>query len=176
VSARARSTTKRLKVGPLRGRSRRASEVARPGSGSTQRSVARASHRRKAHRIVSSSLSLHGRGGERGLGSNDRRRSRLQRRRVPTSERQACQRLDRTKQPRRTPGVRACGPAEAGDDVVKRRVPRSIAPPGSPPRTKDRTRATSAGAGRQVGWVAEVGRTYRDLHRQISARSKPRGR
>lgn len=31
-----------------------------------------------------------------------------------------------------------------------------------PPRATDRTRATSAGAGRQVGWVAEVGRTYRD--------------
>ena len=55
MSARARSTTKRLRVGPLRGRSRRCIRGSQgPGSGSIPRSVARASYRRKTHRTVHS--------------------------------------------------------------------------------------------------------------------------
>jgi len=48
-------------------------QVARPGSGSIKRSVARASYRRKAHRIVHSRLPSRARR-DGGLGSNDRRR------------------------------------------------------------------------------------------------------
>jgi len=54
VRAPALSTTTRLSVEPLRGRSRGCIHVARRGSGSTWRSVARASYRRKAHRIAPS--------------------------------------------------------------------------------------------------------------------------
>jgi hypothetical protein len=53
-------------------------QVARPGSGSTRRSVARASCRRKAHRIVPSPF-FFTEEGDGGLGSSDRRRSRLRR-------------------------------------------------------------------------------------------------
>jgi len=60
VWPRALSTTKRLPVGPLRGRSRGRIHVARRGSGSTKRSVARASYRRKAHPDRPLARPLHG--------------------------------------------------------------------------------------------------------------------
>jgi hypothetical protein len=56
------SMTKRLPVGPPRERSRGRIRVARRGSGSTERSVARASYRRKAHRTVLSHCSFTGSG------------------------------------------------------------------------------------------------------------------
>jgi len=77
-SGQALSTTKRLPVGPPRGRSWGRIHVARRGSGSTRRSVARASCRRKAHRIVHSLGSFTGDG---------RRRSRLERPRSQSSAR-----------------------------------------------------------------------------------------
>jgi len=112
VSAPALSTTKRLYVGPPRGRSR-GLRVARRGTGSTKRPVARTSYRRKAPRIVHSPGLFTEAGGQRSwLEREDV--SRLRGRRADASGRQGCQKLDPYERPRRTPEHRVVGSGGSG--------------------------------------------------------------
>jgi len=189
--ARALSTRKRMSFGPPRERSR--GPGSKGSAGSDKRSVARASHRRKAPRIAHSLMLLHGSGVTAVLAramkaQSSERAARHHERATGVSEARSHEATSANNR-----GPERDDPAEAGDDVVKRRVPRSITSPGLIPRGRQIGREPRARV--QVDrlvWVALVGRTYLGavrhdavVHRKVGgrgakrrhiARSKPHNR
>jgi hypothetical protein len=146
-------------------------QVARPGSGSIKRSVARASYRRKAHRTVHSGFPSRAKR-DGGLGSNDRRRE-LSARAARPHERATGVSEARSHEatPAKTRGLNV----RSGGSGRRRRetsCPSIHHAPGLIPRGRQVGREPRARVQvRQVGRVAEVGRTYRDA---ASAASSPK--
>jgi hypothetical protein len=136
----------------------RASEAARPGSGSAQRSVARASYRRKTRRIVHSPLSSRKRG-DGVLGSSERRCSRCKGGAYPrASDRRVRSSIVR-ELPRPIPEVRSVRSGGSGRRRRETSCPSIHRAPGLIPRGREVGREPRARVqvDRLVGWQKSVG-------------------